>query len=329
MSTPSGQPQAVESDAPSVNDSLGNLSRKQHFKIFDALILFVSWICFVIAVIAITPRLDIAWALRLKRQLQVLGLMLSIMNHCLTILAPKLWIMAEAWRSKPKLQNLDAILRNSIMTSNAHMAWRALLFLFIILPIALSLEYKNFTGGESTYKFGNHTSWYGLTAAPGLTSSGTLKFGPSYMTNATLPFIMASPDPTPRFPQTYGFNHLVISNTSSAFLDVPLSEQILQLQHSLQKVITSTFTLTADVRATVTTYNDAIEESRDNDALWDFYLNQRGSNSTPDSFSTVVDRADLCSGRALGMLTGNGAIDASWMILSFFQPSDLSISPDV
>ena len=326
MIIPSTQPQAVKSDAPRVKDSLGKPSRKQHLKILDVLILFVSWICFVIAVIAITPRLDVAWILRVQYQLQVIGLMLSIMNQCLTILAPKLWIMAEAWRSKPKLQNLDAILRNSIMISNAHMAWRAILLFFIILPIALSFAYKTFIGGNSTHEINNHTSWYGLTA---VASYGTLKFGPSYMINATLPFIMASPEPTTQFPHTYGYNHLVISNTSSAFLDVPLSEQVLSLQQSLQKDITSNFTLTADVHATVTTYNDFIEESRDNDAFWDFYLNQRGRNSTPGSFSTVIDRADLCSGRTLGMLTGDDKTDASWMILSFFKTSDLFGSPDI
>ena len=216
MSTPSSQPQAAKSDAPIVNDSLGKPSRKRHFKSLDALILFVSWICFVIAVVAITSRLNIAWTLRLQHQLEILGLMLGIMHSCLTSLAPKLWIIAEAWRSKPILQNLDAILQNSILTSNAYMAWRALLLLFIILPLALSLAYKSFIGGDSTRIYSNHTSWYGLTAAPGLTSYGTLKFGPSYMTNATLPFIMAWPNPATQFPQTYGFNHLVISNTSSA-----------------------------------------------------------------------------------------------------------------
>ena len=329
MRIPSTQTLAVKSDADRVSHSLGKPSRKQHFKISDVLILFVSWICFAIAVIAITPRLDVAWTLRVQHQLQLIGLMLSIMNQCLNILAPKLWIMVEAWRSKPKLQNLDAILRNSVMISNAHVAWRALLLIFIILPIALSLTYKAFIGGNSTHSFGNHTSWYGLTAAPGLTSNATLKFGPSYMTNATLPFIMAPPDSTTQFPQTYGFNNLVISNTSSAFLDVPQPEQVQSLQQSLQKDTTSSFTLTADVRATVTTYNQSIEKNRDNDAFWDFYLNQRGHNSTPDSFSTVIDRADLCSGKTLGMLTGDDKTDASWMILSFFKSSDFNISPEI
>ena len=323
MRIPSTQPQAVKSDAP---DSLGKPSRKQHFKTWDVLTLSVSWICFIIAVIAITPR--VAWTIGLKRQLQVIGLILSIMNLCLTILARKLWITVEARRSKPKLQNLDAILRNSITISNVHVAWRASLLTFIILPIALSLEYKNFIGGISTYDYGNHTSGYGLTALSGLSSNGTLKFGPTYMINATLPFIMASPAPTTQFPQTYGFNHLVISNVSSAFLDVPLLEQVISLQQSLTKDITGSFMLTADVHAIVTTYNNSIEESRDNDAFWDFYLNQSGHNSTSDSSSDAIARADLCNGKFLGMLTGDDKTDASWMILSSFK-SNPSESSDI
>ena len=206
--------------------------------------------------------------------------------------------MAEAWCSKPKLQNLDAILRNSILTSNTYWMWRALLLAFIVLPIGLSLAYKVFVGGTSTHNFGNHISSYGMTGAPGLTRNTVLKFGPSYMTNATLPFILASADfvTPPSFPQPYGFNNLVISNTSSAFLDASLM-QVLLLQQSLQDDTTSTFTLTAGVHATVTTYNHSIETSRDDDAFWDFYLSQLGLNSSPDSFSSGVVSIDLSSGK--------------------------------
>ena len=297
---------------------------------FDLLVVLVTWICLGIAIIAITPRLDVAWTLRLQHQLQVVGLMLSIMSQCLQVLAPKLWIMVEAWCRKPKLQNFDAILRNSIMVSNAHLVWRALLLAFILLPIGLSLAYKQFGAGHSTHVFGTHSSWYGMTGSPGLTRNTVLKFGPSYMTNATLPFIMASADSAnlPSFPQPYGFINLVISNTSSAFLDAPLAGEVLPLQQSLHEDTTSTFTLTADVHATVTTYNHSIESGRDDDAYWDFYLNQIGLNSAPDSFSRGISWIDLGSGKMLGILTGNQT-DASWMILSFFQQSDLLISPDV
>lgn len=161
--------------------------------------------------------------------------MLSIISQYLRVVAPKLFIMAEAWCSKPKVQNFDAVLRNSILTSNAHLVWRALLqpffiLAFIIPPIGLSLAYKNFVEGNSTHNFSYHTSGYGITEASGLIRTTILKFGPSYIINATLPFIIAWADLLNllSFPQYYGFNNLLISNTSSAFLDASLNIQPLQ-----------------------------------------------------------------------------------------------------
>ena len=313
--------QAAALEFDRVNSSLGKPSEKKYLKILDILVVLVSWICLAVAIITITPRLDVAWTLRLQHQLQIIGLMLSIMSQCTQILAPKLWIMMEAWLGRPKLQNFDAIFRNSIMVANAHLVWRALLLAFILLPIGLSLAYKVFVGGYSTHVFGNHRSSYGMTGAPGLTRTTVLKFGPAYMTNATLPFIMASADyeTLPSFPQTYRFNNLVLSNTSSAFLDAPLPDEVLPLQQSLAQDTTSTFNLTADVHATVTTYNHSIETFRDEEAFWDFYLNQSGVNSAPDSFARGVSWIDLGSNKTLGFLTGT---NATWIILSFFQEQD-------
>ena len=296
--------QAAKSDADRLSHSLGMRSRKKNFNILDFLVVMASWICLAIAVISITPRLDVVWTLRLQHQLQVVGLMLSIMGQCLRILAPKLCIMAEAWRSKPILQNFDAIIRNSVLTSNAYFIWRTLLLAFILLPIGLSLSYKVFVGGYSTHDFGSHRGSYGMTGAPGLTRSTVLKFGPSYMTNATLPFIMASTDllKLPPLPQGYGFNNLVISNTSSAFLDTPLPGEVLTLQQSLQKDTTSTYTLTAKVHGTVTTYNHSIENKREDNAFWDSYLNQIGQNSASTSFSEAVSWIELGSNKTLSMI---------------------------
>ena len=290
--------------------------------------MLASWICLAIAVIAITPRFNVAWTLRLQHQLQVLGLMLSIMSQCLRILAPKLWIMSEAWCRNPKLQNFDTIIRISVLMSNTHFVWRALLLAFIILPIGLNLAYKVFMGGYSTHNLGHHTSSYGMTGAPGLTRNTVLKFGPSYMTNAILPFIMASADyqNLPPFPQTYGFNNLVISNTSSAFLNAPLLDKVLTLQQSLQEDITSTYTLTANMHATVTIYNHFIKTNRDDDVFWDSYLNQIGLDSALDSFKYGIHFIDLGSNKTLGMinasLNGEKNTDLSWIILLFFQTSD-------
>lgn len=154
------------------------------------------------------------------------------------------------------------------------------------------------------------------------------------MTNGTLPFIMASAENRnlPPFPQTYGFNNLVISNTSSAFLDASLPNKFLALQQSLQDDTTSTYTLTANVHATVATYNHSIETSREDDAFWDSYLNQLGLNSTPDSFSNGINWIDLSSGKTLGMINANAnghKADSSWMILSFYLTSDRSKPPGV
>ena len=130
---PSGHHLAVlEFDRAS--HSLGKPSEKKHLKILDIPVVLVSWICLAVAILTITPRLDIAWTLRLQHQLQIIGLMLSIMSQCTQILAPKLWIMIEAWLGSPKLQNFNAIFRNSIMVAKAHLVWRALLLAFIFLP---------------------------------------------------------------------------------------------------------------------------------------------------------------------------------------------------
>ena len=124
---------------------------------------------------------------------------------------------------------------------------------------------------------------------------------------------MASADSLnlPPFPQTYGFNNLVISNTSSAFLDAPLPNEFLALQQSLQDDMTSTY--------------HSIETSRVDDAFWDSYLNQLGLNSAPDSFQNGISWIDLSSGKTLGMINANAngnKADASWMILSFYLTSD-------
>ena len=88
--------QAAALEFGRVNSSLGKPSEKKRLKILDILVVLVSWICLTVAIITITPRLDVAWTLRSQHQLQIIGLMLSIMSQCTQILAPKLWIIMEA-----------------------------------------------------------------------------------------------------------------------------------------------------------------------------------------------------------------------------------------
>ncbi|MCJ1460318.1 hypothetical protein MMC28_010697 [Mycoblastus sanguinarius] len=316
--------------APAIQ-SLGESSRRKHFKVLDLLALLTAWLCFAVSVITITPELDVAWRLGLKRQLQVIGLMLSIMNQCLHFLSPKLSIVVESRFGKSKLQNYDAILRNSIMVSHSGLMLRAFLLASILLPLGLSLAYKDFVKGYNTHDMGEHRSWYGMTGPAGSQKQTILKFGPTYMTNATLPFILASANslapPFSSLPQAYGFKTLLLSNSSTAYLDAPMPDQITSLQQNLDA--NSNFTLTADVHATVTTYNDSIETGRDDDDFWDFFYNQMNiTSSDPVSVSRYIYRADLQSGKTVGLLS-NYQADSSWTILSFFQSNESSGPPAI
>lgn len=60
------QYQAGISDADRVSHSLGELGRKNNLDILDLLVVLVTWIRLAIAVISITPRLNIAWTFRFK-----------------------------------------------------------------------------------------------------------------------------------------------------------------------------------------------------------------------------------------------------------------------
>ena len=303
--------------------SLGNPSEKKYFKILDIFIVLVTWACFAIAVIFITPRLHLAWQVQQKRQLQIIGLMISTMSQCVQVLAPRLWIMVEACFKKPKLQNFDAILRNSVMVSQTHPLWRVLLLAFILLPIGLGLAYKQFTNGFSEREIDLPANMmFGLTAPAGLMRPEIFKFGPAYMVNATLPFLLASmekqtstPPQSPGFskPVPYGFNVLILTNHSTAFLDIPMPLNLSYLQGSLNNNTGNYLTLTANVHATVATYNDSIESGGSKNAFWNDH-NINISNPQQVHDENVLAQGDLKSNFTLGILYRP---QVPWIYLSF------------
>ena len=307
--------------------SLGKPSEKKYFKILDLLIVLVSWACFAIAVIFVTPRLHLAWQVQQTRQLQIIGLMISTMSQCVQVLAPRLWIMVEACFKKPRLQNFDAILRNSVMVSQTHPLWRVLLLVFILLPIGLGAAYKQFTNGFSERDIDLPANMmYGLTAPAGLMRPEILKFGPAYMVNATLPFLltsiekhMSTPPQSPDFskPVPYGFNVLTLTNYSTAFLDIPMPLNVSYLQESLNNYTGNHLMLTANVHATVATYNNSIESNGGNEAFWTDY-NINISNPQQIYDHNVLAQGDLKSGFTLGILY---RAQMPWIFLSFL-PTD-------
>lgn len=104
-------------------------------------------------------------------------------------------------------------------------------------------------------------------AAPGtlLSAGGTPRggiIGISAMLNGTLPITRAaandsSPPPFSGLPKAYGFNTLLLLNTSTAFLDAPMLDYVSSIQKNLNDG--ETWTLTAQVHATITRYNPTPE----------------------------------------------------------------------
>ena len=80
----------------------------------NILAVVIALICLVVAIVTIAPFSIVPWRLGLKRQLQMVGLILSIMDLCRGIVAPKVYLMIKARYGESYLQNHEAILRNTM-----------------------------------------------------------------------------------------------------------------------------------------------------------------------------------------------------------------------
>ena len=223
----------------------------------DVLALLQCYVCFVLGIQVVRNNV-LAWLLRYNGQLTVIGLLLSVMKLCTMRILPTVLFMLEAVYGPSRLQNYDAIMRMSLFASRANTRWRAAITFLLILPPLLSVAFKQFQGGTSSIEVPSGGHYYGMTGPPGLESLGTI--GQYLMTNASLPYIVAStPDPItgfepplPSFPQAYGFNTLLLSNTSAALLDAPQPVRVAEIQRMLDP--RDTWYLHATVNGTVT-YN--------------------------------------------------------------------------
>lgn len=293
--------------------SFGKPRRKKLVEIVDVLAVVAAVVCFSVSIITVSPTTSTPYRLGLKRQLQIIGLTLNGMNQCLKRIYPRLFLSLEARFGKSSLQNYDAILRSSILSSHTDYLWRAVLAALILMPTGLSVAYKEFIQGSSSLKLHNTGGFYGLTA-PGQVASAGHPEGPSVMVNATLPFILDSTDTTPppfgELPKAYGFNMLLLSNTSAAFLDAPMPDYVSSIQSGLESGESQL--VSAEVRATITTYNKSVERHREDTDFWDYYLNDQ-SDSTGGLSNT-----DLYNHHGLRFLINNfgDGVDASWCFLA-------------
>jgi hypothetical protein len=244
--------------------ALGIPSAKRTLHYSDAIAAIVSIICLFIALFAVASE-NLSWRLGFQnRQLIVLGFLLSIMNLCLASVTPKLFLLLEARLGPSILQNFDAILRNSPTASKLSVGWRLIIIIMLALPIALSVAYKTFTGGQSAMKvdpldYVPYASFYGMFPLPGQLYLG-YRTGLSFFFNSTFPFIEASsrringsaPTP-PVYPRTYGFNMLSLNNESTAMLDMLQPEYMAAAQELLADG--ESWTIHAPVISSIATMN--------------------------------------------------------------------------
>lgn len=181
----------------------GEPRRKKLVEIADAAAVVISLVLFALAFITVSPSTSIPWKLGLTRQFQIIGLLLSVMNLCLLSLAPKIFVLVEARFGHSYLQNYDAILRNSFMKDDTGSVWRGTLGIVTIIPVALSLAYKEFSHGTSYHTIHNDTGhFYGMLPTAGLEDRYV---GLTYFANSTMSFTAAIFDdpPLPSFPSAY------------------------------------------------------------------------------------------------------------------------------
>lgn len=255
---------------------LGKPTVKKSIHIVDLLAAGVSLICLALAVIAVASE-SVSWRLgEGTNQLIVVGFLLSVMNLCLSSVAPRLFLLIEARFGRSTLQNYDGIVRNQLFASRLSVIWRLVLGLMLGLPMGLSVAYKSFSGGESVMHvnvttYTGNSSYYGMFAPPGVQSLGETR-GITLFFNATLAFAVASTPSSsanqstiePALPtdvQPYGYNVLLLNNESTAVLDMPQPSYVSAIQSLLADG--ESWNLTAPVLATVARFNRSKEEDAD------------------------------------------------------------------
>ena len=155
----------VRRDSP----NLGKPRAKRYLNKYSILAVVGSLSCLAITCFTVLPHFSIPWKLGVIRQFQIIGFLLSLMNQCFLTVASKFFLLVEARFGHSYLQNYNAILRNSFTLPSTNYIWRGVLVSVILMPISLSLVYKEFNSGTAQSRITNNTSsFYGLTGPAGL-----------------------------------------------------------------------------------------------------------------------------------------------------------------
>ncbi|KAL8840878.1 MAG: hypothetical protein Q9170_001142 [Blastenia crenularia] len=253
--------------------ALGQPTRKPIFDYLDLLAVVASLICLVVAICVVYPDRYLSWRLGFEGQIVVIGFLLGIMNLCLKSVTPTLFLMIETRWGGSRLQNYESILRNSLFLSNAGMLWRITLLFLVVFPLGLSAAYKRFTGGRSSIGVeSTYDGHYGL-APPPIQSYGVLNNSIFFMINSSTPFWDASShDDRPldlgSLPLAYGYNILLLDNSSTALLDMPAPDYISTIQRHMRINGEQAWRISASVHATVARYDAAWQSDPNDDSFW-------------------------------------------------------------
>lgn len=243
---------------------LGKPRAKKRITNSDLSAAAISLVCLVMAIISVGNE-TVSWRLGIaNNQLIVVGFLLSIMNLCLGSVTPTFCLLIEARFGYSTLQNYDGILRNKPMAPRLGLRWRVVLTFLLTLPIAISVAYKTFKGGQSSKRvnsvgYVSTPTNYGMIAAPGLMYAWTRPTGVPQFFNATQPFrastslVNGSEPRLPIFPQPYGYNILLLNGNSTAILDTLQPDFITSVQDVL--AVGESWVVNAPVIGTVATLN--------------------------------------------------------------------------
>lgn len=256
-------------------DAVGQPCAKPLLGLMNTVSIITLAVCLLVSILVVTPDFSLAWRLGFKNQIVVIGFLLSVMSICLRNLSFTTLLAVEACWGHSRLQNYDAIFTGNIVTSHTSTYLRTVLLLLYLLPLGLSVGYKQFLGGQSSITIHQKISHarYGvdypslgeyssLSTATYLWLNAYSGFSARVPPNSTNPL----PDAQPYRAMPYGYNVLLLNNESAAVLDLPSRayiNSIRQLMHPTEK-----WHITASVNAFVSEMNSTLDALRDDENFW-------------------------------------------------------------
>ena len=221
--------------------SLGKPIKKRYVTNQDILMIVISLLCLLIGILGVA-NVPFAGYLGQKKQLILVGLVLSLMAACTKKQIQLFLIAFEARFGASTLQNYDSIFRYNMLDGDVSMPLKAAIIFVFVLPLGLSASYKLFVSGTTIVSLDPAILDFGPVGPPGLVQDSIL----ALMMNASLPILVANKTAyrsDPLYPTwtiisvktgSFGFNVQVVSDTITALLDAPLAYELSQLQGRIQ-----------------------------------------------------------------------------------------------